>query len=551
MEYTVLARKCRPKNFEDVLGQESITRVLRNAIRKNRVAHAYIFSGPRGVGKTSTARVLAKALNCRKGTSENPCNECSNCLEINEGNNMDVIEIDGASNRGIDNIRELRENVKFVPANSPFKVYIIDEVHMLSKEAFNALLKTLEEPPRHIKFIFATTEPHKVPDTILSRCQHFLFKLIPDLVIRDRLVRILEEEKISFDERAADLIARSAEGSMRDAESMLDKVITYCEGTITYADAVDIVGVVNEEVLAGLAEAIAAGSPGKAFDIVQGIIRENKDAYKFVQNLLDFYRDLLVEKLKEQRRDAQSTRLAGLASKFEVHQLIYILELIAALEGRIKNSPSPYVSIEILIVKMAHSGTAVPVEQILRELHSLKKALEHAPDHPAPRPHPAEEVRQEPAAPARPQEVIRPTQEQMQERWKDFLFVVEKKNKHLIRTYLQEGCVAEVDGSTVVLEFQESSVFHLDLLNQPTNIEFIEKEMSAFFNASLKLKFRMVPDTIRKRECEEPAAKPYDPREKIKKMIDDNEVIRESLNLFQGKIVGFKEPEKKSGEDKK
>ena len=178
MEYTVLARKCRPQKFEDILGQESITRVLRNAIKKNRIAHAYIFSGPRGVGKTSTARVLAKALNCKNGISDTPCNECSNCIEIGEGNNMDVIEIDGASNRGIDNIRELRDNVKFFPANSPFKVYIIDEVHMLSREAFNALLKTLEEPPKHIKFIFATTEPYRLPETILSRCQHFNFKLI-------------------------------------------------------------------------------------------------------------------------------------------------------------------------------------------------------------------------------------------------------------------------------------------------------------------------------------------------------------------------------------
>ncbi|MBN1522494.1 MAG: DNA polymerase III subunit gamma/tau, partial [Candidatus Aureabacteria bacterium] len=350
MEYTVLARKCRPQRFEDILGQESITRVLRNAIKKERVAHAYIFSGPRGVGKTSTARVLAKALNCKKGTSETPCNECSNCLEINEGNNMDVIEIDGASNRGIDNIRELRENVMFVPANSPYKVYIIDEVHMLSKEAFNALLKTLEEPPKHIKFIFATTEPFRVPDTILSRCQNFHFKLIPDIVIRERLSEILEEEKVSFDEKAIDLIARSAEGSMRDAESILDKVITYCEGTITYKDAVDIIGVVDEDILFGIAQAAAESDAEKAYMIIQSIIRENKDAYKIVQNLLDFFRKILVEKLKDRDsgKNTSRSRLALLSDKFSMNQVIYIMELLAGVEGRIKNSPSPYVYVEIM-----------------------------------------------------------------------------------------------------------------------------------------------------------------------------------------------------------
>ncbi|MCK5707570.1 MAG: DNA polymerase III subunit gamma/tau [Candidatus Aureabacteria bacterium] len=547
MEYTVLARKCRPQKFEDILGQESITRVLRNAIRKQRVAHAYIFSGPRGVGKTSTARILAKALNCKKGTSETSCNECPNCVEIGEGINMDVLEIDGASNRGIDNIRELRENVKFVPVNSPYKIYIIDEVHMLSKEAFNALLKTLEEPPKHIKFIFATTEPFRVPDTIMSRCQHFHFKLIPDVVIKERLADILEEEDLSFEEKAVDLISRSAEGSMRDAESILDKVITYCDGSITYTDAVDIIGVVDDEILLRISDAASSGDAGKALGFIEEVMKENKDAYKFVQNLLDFFRKILVEKLrKEDKNETHSHGPLNLAAeKYTEQQIIYILELILAVEGRIKNASSPYVYIEIMIVKMANSSSVVSIERIMKELHAMKKSLENMPDSTRAV---IDDIKKETSLPEdiKKKQVIKPLLEQLQERWKEFLFVIEKKNKHILKTYLQEGRVSQISDNTVMLEFEESSVFHQDLLNQPTNIEFVEKELSSFFHTALKLKFKMVPDNIKKKPDGKADSKSFDPRAKIKKFINENDVMKDSLELFNGKIVGFKEPDKKT-----
>ena len=268
MSYIVLARKWRPQNFDEVVGQPHITTTLKNAISLGRVAHAYLFTGPRGIGKTSTARILAKALNCTQGPTIHPCDRCDSCKEIMVSNSLDVLEIDGASNRGIDEIRNLRENVRFAPAKGRFKVYIIDEVHMLTQEAFNALLKTLEEPPHHVKFIFATTRPHKIPPTILSRCQRFDFKRIPVNDLLAKLKNIAEVEKLKVSKEALFYIARVSEGSMRDAESILDQLASFCDSTIEVNDVVSVLGKVDQDVLFELAQALIDKDAGKGLGLI-------------------------------------------------------------------------------------------------------------------------------------------------------------------------------------------------------------------------------------------------------------------------------------------
>ena len=297
MSYLVLARKKRPQVFEDVIGQRPITQTLQNAIAQKRVAHAFLFTGPRGVGKTSTARILAKALNCEKGPQMNPCNQCPACKEISEGNSIDVIEIDGASNRGIDEVRELRENVRYTPAKSRYKIIIIDEIHMLTLPAFNALLKTLEEPPLHIVFIFATTEPHKIPATILSRCQRYDFKRIPSGEIVQHLRRIVDEEKIEVSQRALSTLARESEGSMRDAQSLLDRLISYGGAKIRDEEVIEILGLIDQKILSDTIEAIADHDAGRCMEIVEQIYQFGYDIQRFCQELLQYLRNLILLKV--------------------------------------------------------------------------------------------------------------------------------------------------------------------------------------------------------------------------------------------------------------
>lgn len=297
MSYRVLALKWRPQNFDSLVGQQHVVGTLKNALQSNRLAHAYLFSGPRGVGKTSCARILAKALNCKNGPTVDPCNECPQCLEISQGRGLDVIEIDGASNRGIDEIRTLRENVKFAPASGKYKIYIIDEVHMLTQEAFNALLKTLEEPPEYVKFIFATTQPNKVLPTILSRCQRFDFRRIPVLEIIGQLERILAAENIKIDREVLAAIARSSDGALRDAETVLDQVISISGGNVSLKDVISLLGVVEQDTLFAMAENIIKHAPAEALELFNKVMDEGKEPEVFWQNLIEHYRNLMVAKI--------------------------------------------------------------------------------------------------------------------------------------------------------------------------------------------------------------------------------------------------------------
>ena len=378
MSYLVLARKWRPQLFEEVVGQQHITQTLQNAISQKRVAHAFLFTGARGVGKTSTARILAKALNCEKGPQINPCDQCTNCQEITHGNSMDVIEIDGASNRGIDEIRELRENVRYTPAKSRYKIYIIDEVHMLTREAFNALLKTLEEPPPHVLFIFATTEPHKIPATILSRCQRYDFKRIPFREVIGSLKRIAEEEKIQISQRGLLSIAKESEGSLRDAQSLLDQVIAYAGKNIRDEDIAEVLGLIDHKILSDTIDALANRDVERCMGVIEHVYHFGYDLQHFCRELLQYLRNLILIRVSQHPEglmelpEEDLELLKTQAGKFQFDQLNHLFSLLLKGEQEIAQSTFPRTMLEMTLIRMATLRPILPIDEMIKKLEALE-----------------------------------------------------------------------------------------------------------------------------------------------------------------------------------
>ncbi len=381
MSYVVLARKYRPRAFEEVVGQEAIAQTLQNAIRTNRVAHAYLFAGPRGVGKTSMARILAKALNCVKGPTDTPCNECEICRAVSEGDDLDVIEIDGASNRGVDDIRELRQSVKYTPNRARYKIYIIDEVHMLTREAFNALLKTLEEPPEHVKFIFATTEPRKVLETIQSRCQRFDFRRVATPQIAGRLRTICDAEGIEAEQEALETIARSVRGGMRDAQSILDQLVAFCEGKITVDAVHQVLGIVPETEVARLIDDFINHDAGDALALVHALFDEGRDVVDFLDSVNAYIRDIMVAAAcgadaKLIDRSAESLqRIADQAGKLSLDTWMYMLQVFLEVKRRSRENVQSRVLLELAVLKLTRLDELRPLSDILERLQSLETRL--------------------------------------------------------------------------------------------------------------------------------------------------------------------------------
>ncbi|HEX7511020.1 MAG TPA: DNA polymerase III subunit gamma/tau, partial [Chitinivibrionales bacterium] len=396
--YVVFARKWRPLTFEDVVGQEHITETLKKAIEKNRVAHAYIFTGTRGVGKTTTARILARALNCEKGPTPAPCGQCDTCKSIMSGSSFDVIEIDGASNNSVDDIREIRDNINYSSMGGNYRIYVIDEVHMLSKSAFNALLKTLEEPPPKVIFIFATTEPQKIPATIQSRCQRYDFRRISTDHIVRQLARICQQENIPFDQQALTLVGRKADGSMRDALSLLDQVYSYSQETIGEKEVRSVLGLVDTEIYDGILEAVKAKNPEPALHAVQDILFRGFDLQEFVVGLEEYLRTLLFSSipqvlenpridLSEETSQSWKTRAAGLSERM----ILRMIEIIRKSEQELKWSAFPRFSIEIALLKLVYLDNTVSVEQILQAFKD-KNFQNSQPSAPTPAQHDATEA---------------------------------------------------------------------------------------------------------------------------------------------------------------
>jgi DNA polymerase-3 subunit gamma/tau len=381
MTYQVLARKWRPQVFDAVVGQEAITRTLRNALASDRVAHAYLFTGPRGVGKTTTARLLAKALACTgRSTEPEACGKCPSCLDFASGALVDVLEIDAASNNGVEEIRTLRENVKYAPARGRFKVYIVDEVHMLSGAAFNAFLKTLEEPPDHVVFILATTDPKKIPPTVLSRCQRFDFRPIPADLLTRGLTEILSQERVEFDPAALPLLVRAAEGSLRDALSLLDAAIAYGEGRLEEASVARLLGTSSPVQVRALAAALLARDGAAALEAIDRAARQGEDLDGFCRDVVEMLRRLLVVKVAPAASPAELTpaeaqELAAVAEPATVDDLVYLLRVLLESQAEMRRSPYPRVELEIAAVRATRRPQPQSIETLIARVEEAERRV--------------------------------------------------------------------------------------------------------------------------------------------------------------------------------
>ncbi len=551
MSYLVLARKWRPQRFEEVVGQQHITKTLQNAISQKRVAHAFLFTGARGVGKTSTARILAKALNCEKGPQISPCDQCANCQEITHGTSMDVIEIDGASNRGIDEIRELRENVRYAPAKSRYKIYIIDEVHMLTKEAFNALLKTLEEPPPHIVFIFATTEPHKVPATILSRCQRYDFKRIPFREVTGSLKRIVEEEKIQISQRSLLSIARESEGSLRDAQSLLDQVIAYAGKTIRDEDIAEVLGLIDRKILSDTVEALARRDVERCLEVIEHVYHFGYDLQQFCRELLQYLRNLILMKVSQHPEglmelpEEELELIKNQAGKFQLDQLNYLFSLLLKGEQEIAQSIFPRIMLEMTLIRMATLRPVLPIDEALKKLEALEskqplrgggeekhrpvsgKGIEETP------PKRQEKANEEKVS-AKMEDVgkeelggIPPGM--WEETWKGLVDFTRAKNP-ILGSFLALGNLVHLTEEKIEIGFEKDS-FHYERMLEKEN----RSQLELICQEYLRRKTKVVVSPLNQ-ETVTKSRVAFQNEETTQKE-SDNPLIQEALRLFDGKIV--------------
>jgi DNA polymerase III subunit gamma/tau len=496
MAYQVIARKYRPQRFADVVGQEHVTQTLANAIAQNRIAHAYLFVGPRGTGKTTIARIFAKCLNCTDGPKADFPDDDPRAKEITEGRSMDVLEIDGASNRGIDEVRELRETAKYAPASSRFKIYIIDEVHMLTKEAFNALLKTLEEPPAHVKFMFATTEAEKILPTILSRCQRFDLRRIPSALIVKHLAEIARLENVRIDAAALHAIARGADGGMRDAESTLDQLISFCGSEIAEADVLSMFGLAASGQILALTDAVLDGEKEKALRQLNDLAQQGKDLSRLVSELLAHFRNLLIFQVSRgdlsmiEASESEAATLKEQSARLHTDALMRMLEVLTDCEGRLRDATSRKILVEVTLLKMIEARNAVSIDTVLKQVQQMRTeasggafrttpaSASKAPSVSAPKPAPAAATIVERSVPTT----------DLGELWKQLVEAIGRASP-FSRAYFVEAHPVSFVKNVLTIGFDPEFADHLVLVDTSKNHGLVQTKLAELGHPHAQVKF--------------------------------------------------------------
>lgn len=544
--HKALYRAYRPQTFEDVVGQEHIIRTLKNQIENNNVGHAYLFSGTRGTGKTSTAKIFARAVNCVHSENQEPCNECDVCKDILNDNIMDVVEIDAASNNSVDDIRELRENVKYSPTKAKYKVYIIDEVHMLSQGAFNALLKTLEEPPSYVIFILATTEPHKIPATILSRCQRFDFKRVTVYDMTARMKKICEEENIKVEEKALNLISRNSQGALRDALSILDQCISFGDNEISYKDVVELLGTVNVEQLFELSQHIIDQNTKESLHILNEFVLWGKDIRNLINDLIDHFRNLMVCKVSTELEEIISLpeetieQLKVQAEKVDVNDLIRVLNILSTTQDSMKSASNPRVLAEVTMMKIAQPMFDESKEALIKRIENLEKAIESgnikvvnaSVENNTVQENTIPKVKKEDVV---YEEVKSEDVKLIEASWKNILQKIKQDKKMPIYALLNEVKSFNVYSSMLYIVFDDKFDFAKARLSSPDTIEYLERIVRETLNRSFSIKIVLKSEVKNiKMEIKE---ENHDPGEQILKNTISSDIleIKDSIGENQGK----------------
>ncbi len=530
MSYIVLARKWRPQDFDDLIGQEAVVKTIKNALATEKTAHAYLFSGPRGVGKTSAARILAKALNCSGTQSKKPCGTCQNCKAITNGSSMDVFEIDGASNTGVDDVRELREAVKYAPASGKYKIYIIDEIHMLSTQAFNALLKTLEEPPPHVIFIFATTEPKKVPSTILSRCQHHSFRKISKSQIKERLLKIAAAENIGIKTTAVEIISRTADGSMRDALTILDKASSFSED-ISDHDLQILLGLSETDTILNISESILSGNISKTLSLIKELTESGHDLRPIVRELVEHFRNVAIVQIVQNPNEflefteEEVQRLQQQASSISIEELTLILTEFLKLETEVRSSENPRYALELGLLKMSFIKGMTSIDGIMQKLNKIESQ--------SPAGHHKINESSSMGGPQQKETQLNKDIKNKDNLWSETIKNIKSKDR-LLAYKLAEAKIINITNTELTVGFNGGMSIFSDSVKK--NSSMIENTLKDITGNKLRLKIVSLPGE--KKNINE-----------TKEEIFSNPVFKNVVELFNGKLLKVKSLKNEEGTD--